>query len=191
MSPTKVPRGRAGFTLVEMLLAAALLLTAAVTAAGFMSQGIKIFLKLSASAQEESAAVCMLKLTRDLRNACDYSLIPFVRDETRVSFAALEDISVDGAEPDPMPYTVRYRWDPDQLRVVRETERGQTFDRPGSAGSEVMMTGVRAFSLKYYGAPEGLPAKVTVRMEYLGPFGMRSTARDVLLPAAPFVRDPQ
>lgn len=189
MSQTNSQKFRGGFTLIEMLLAAALLLTAAATAAGFMSQGIKIFLKLSASAQEEAAAVCMIKMTRDLRNACDYSLIPFVREESGVSFAALEDISANMGEPDPMPYQVSYRWDPDLLRVTREAVYGQTYERAQAVKTEVLLTGVRALTFVYQGEPTGLPARVTIQMEYRGPFGIRSIARDVLLPAATFAAD--
>ncbi len=168
-----------------MLLAAALLLTAAVTAAGFLNQGIKLFAKLSASAREESAAVCLVKMCRDLRNAAEYSLIPFVKGGDSVAFATLEDLSTVAGDPDPVPYGVSYRFDAENGRILRETSRGQTFERPAVVRTETALTGVRSLQFEYEGEPDQLPNRVTVRIEYEGHFGSRAAVREVLLQAAP------
>lgn len=185
MFPIKRRSGQAGFTLIEMLLASALLLTAGVTAAGFLDQGVKIFIRLSASSREEAAAVFLARLTRDLRSASDYSLIPFIRGEQEVSFAALENISDREGDPDPMPYQVVYRFDPEASRIVRTAVRGQIFERAGSVQTETVLSGVRSLMFDYTGEPDGIPARVTARVDYGDLFGQRSVSRDVLLPAAP------
>jgi len=168
-----------------MLLAAALLLTAAVTAAGFLNQGIKLFAKLSAAAREEAAAVCLVKISRDLRSASEYSLIPFVKGEDSVSFATLENISTVSGDPDPVPYGVSYRFDAENGRILREASRGQTFERPADVRTETALTGVRSLEFEYEGEPDQIPNRVSVRIEYQGQFGPRVTVRDVLLQAAP------
>lgn len=183
------PRRAAGFTLIEMLLASALLLIAAVTAAGFMNQGVKIFLRLADSGREEAAAVCLEKMTRDLRSAVDYSLIPFVQGEQEIAFASLRDLSARPADPDPSPFEVSYRLDAETSRIVRSAVYGQTFERAEAVRTEIVLNGVRSLSFEYEGEPDEIPAKITVRIEYGGLLGSRSAARDIVLPAAPLRSD--
>lgn len=174
-----------GFTLIELLLAAALLLAASLTVAVFMSQGIRLFSKLSAAAREEEAAVCAVKMTRDLRNMTFYSLIAFKGEKDKILFASLEDLSDTEGASDPSPFQAGYRFEPEGSRIVRETVRPQTFGQPAVTRTETVLTGVRLLEFEYEGEPQEIPRKVTVRIEYEGQFGPRSILRDVWIPAAP------
>lgn len=178
-------RSGSGFTLIELLLASALLLAAAATIAVFMSQGIRIFSRLSAASQEEEAAICVTKMSHDLRNMALYSLIPFKGAEDRVSFASLENLSNVEGEPDPMPVQVSYRYDAEGARILREVIRPQTFERAESVRTETVLSGVAALKFEYEGDPSDIPHRVSFRIDYRGRFGSRSLALDVLIPAAP------
>ena len=183
MCPTD--RRRCGFTLVELLIASALLLAASLTVIVFMSQGIRIFARLSGAAQEEAAAICMVKMTRDLRGMTAYSLIPFVGKPDFVEFAALEDVSDAGGFPDPSPVAVSWRFDAERARIVREVIRSQTFEQPAAARAETALDGVTGLAFEYEGDPQEIPRKITIRLEYGGRFGSRSVTREVGVPSAP------
>lgn len=183
MSPTRNPES--GFTLIELLLATTLFLAAAATVTVFMSQGIRLFTKLSAASQEEEAAVCMVKMSRDMRNMVYYSLIPFEGAADNVAFASLEDLAVHEGDADPAPIRVAYRYETEKARIVREMVRPQTFERGLQTTTETVLRGVKLLKLEYEGDPQEIPRKVTVHIEYLGRFGPRTMVQEVLVPSAP------
>ena len=178
-------RERSGFTLIELLLATALFLAAAATVTVFMTQGIRLFSKLSAASREEEAAVCMVKITRDLRNMVHYSPIPFEGAGDKVVLATLEDLAVEPGDADPFPVRVSYRYDAEQAKILREIVRPQTFERPLQTATETLLHDVRFLKFEYEGDPQEIPRKVIVSIEYAGRFGLRTMVQEVLIPSAP------
>ena len=64
--------------------------------------------------------------------------------------------------------------EPDTGRLLREVQRPQTFERPASTQTEMVLKGVSALKFSYTGIPQELPYRVSVRIEYSGRFGARA-----------------
>lgn len=162
-----------GFTLVELLLAAALGAVVLLALTSSMVQGLKIFNRLNAMTADEAPAFFLERLTRDLKNAAPYSLVPFSTSDHSVTFASLP------SAPIPAPVEICYRFDPETRRIYR-SQNSYPFD-PETRETETAAEEVERFALDLLSGGGPLPARVTVSVKF---GSAQELKKQILIPAA-------
>ncbi len=85
-----------GYSLIEILLVVVLLATVSLAITASFFQGVKVYSRFNGALDEEGKAIFMARLTRDLKNSANYSLIPWSVSDNSLSFASVTGLSVGG-----------------------------------------------------------------------------------------------
>lgn len=199
MNPRRKNAGHpSGFTLVELLLAAALIPVIAFAIFANLSSGFRVWTTLNRQNVFEDVNIFYEKTSFDFYNAFHYTPLPFAGTPDKVSFACRIDAkpSLGG---DRGIGEVSYFYDPAQKTVLRvERDLSQIFkDKPAQA--RAVLTGVISFQIAYfaldprtrlYGWKEAwteeekkLPSAVTIRCEVAGLDRTGSFVRTFEIPA--------
>ena len=127
------------FTLVEMLLVTSLIAVIGVAVFHSLADGLKIWEAAKVSAKEEDVALFFDKLSQDLHNATEYSLLKFDGNDDKLSFATIVRTMDPGESlsPEVVSQIGRVEYEFDQVRNVllrRQAGYGQAlakkFDPP-------------------------------------------------------------
>jgi prepilin-type N-terminal cleavage/methylation domain-containing protein len=102
-------RGRRGFSLLEVLLAATLGALALLGVMGLFAGGIRVAERLKMSREDAGLALAGEQVERDLRNAFPFYAIGFEGRSEGLEFAGW---STEGTPP--RPVRIRYTWDAQQ-----------------------------------------------------------------------------
>lgn len=84
-----------GFTLIEMLLVVSLLSVTGLAVYQSIANGMKIWERSRKFVVDEDISISIDKMSRDLRNALNYSLIPFKGEEIRIVFPTMVRTAAD------------------------------------------------------------------------------------------------
>lgn len=174
-----------GFTLIELLLVAALLLMIAGAFTAPLMQGIKIFNRLNQVHQEEEIALFMERLTQELKNSVNFSLLPFMYSEQSLSFATFQRFSQPGnSQGELWPIHVTYEYDGD-TRQIKRLEKGNAFFGSNEiTTAEILVKETHSLKFAIQSVGTELPFKVIVTLEYgEGPF-LKTLSKEILLPVS-------
>lgn len=141
---------RRGFSLVELLVAAAiaaLVLTALVAA---FAGGIRVWERAcSLGRKEQELGLALEELERDLRNAFTFRGIAFEGRETSLTFPGLLQVSGPGGAPARRLGTIRYAEDRGRRSLTRA--RWLFPGRESPVVGETLVTGVVRLRFAYWG----------------------------------------
>jgi len=111
------------FTLIELLIVAAITAIIALAIFSVFAGGINIYRRVSEyKTAQQDLLISFEKMERDLRNALDYSKIDFVGDRNKVSFAAMVDAYDRDKGRHRTPGRVSYYIDTVKRALIREEE---------------------------------------------------------------------
>lgn len=141
---------RAGFTLLELLLVSALVALVAAVMASALAAGFRVWQR-AGSRTDESIAVALEMIARDVRNATPSRVVPFRGANGAVDIPSL----VPGSERETAcsyPGIVRYEHDAARRTLERVT---QVFllPEPGKEFRSTVLESVESFRLSYAAAP--------------------------------------
>lgn len=136
-----------GFTLIEMLIVAAMLAVISLAIYSMFSNSVRIWQRIHASAAAEDMGIFFEKFTSDIRNAMDFKTIGFSGEEDSLKFA----VPVYSAK---MSKNILgeaiYAFDPYNGKVKRaQRDYSQAYLAEGGFERE-LLTGVKKFRISYY-----------------------------------------
>lgn len=193
------PDGRGGFTLLELLVAAAIVAAASIVVLGGFAAGIRVWERAREfSGREVAARIAMAAVSKDLCNRIPCRVLSF-----RGSDGWLEIPSVTGeGGAVPAPGIIRYEFSRGE---IRRYAMGMEGERGAAKVEELMLTGVREVSVLYGDAGEdgrdsvtwqrewmgrtNLPVAVRMAVRFPGGEGLREIRKTVILPRGYPIRD--
>lgn len=138
---------RTGFTLVELLVVAFMLVGVSLAVYSTLSNGIRIWRRVTQIAPEEELNIFFDKFSRDIRNSIRSANIAFSADSQMVKFASLVSSQNLGVSA---PGEVSYAYNGYALSVSRtERDASDIFSERKGVTREVLK-GADAFRLSYY-----------------------------------------
>lgn len=175
-----------GFTMIELLLVAALLLSTSVCVFSSFSQGIKIFYRLNTGAKDEEIAFLLEKVTMDLK---DFSIFSQVRVDAKPDHFSFPIVDREAPPREGSAYTVfdlppavvTYFYDEEKKEVIR-VKQSFPFNNKVNVTQEVVGHGIRSFQFEPVVKAPVLPLKMSVRIEYGDKINPRVIQKDVLIP---------
>lgn len=197
----RTPVVRRGFTFTEMILVISVISVLGLALYQSISHGLRIWERTQRFLLEEDVAIFFDRITRDLHNAFNYSLLFFEGEEDRIAFATIVRVPVDRKiRPAGDAYTdqigrVEYYCDGLQSILYRRVANySQALE--GTFGKARLIARPVA-SLKFYyyvrdeeavevktQIEEVLPLAVRVEVEFLDPDGrLRKAKRVINIPA--------
>gem|GEM_PF-2571703 len=173
-------RGKAGFTLLELLVVVAILAGVVAAIGACLSAGIRAWEAAeSCGAIEGELAVALDVLERDVANAVKFYDTPFQGSERAMAIPSTGVFSAGGGELQPSrPGTVKYWFDPQKRLLYRRAWRYPLSEPEGDQDAEALFAGASDVSFSYCGTapggqwfgqwidPTNLPAavRVTIRL---------------------------
>jgi prepilin-type N-terminal cleavage/methylation domain-containing protein len=145
------PWRRRGFTFIEMTLVTALIGIISLSVYSSFSAGAKVWQRSSKKIPETEIGVFFDKISNDLRNWLDLSLIPVTGKRTELSFALLQEKSLSSVNS-PVDFgKVEYYFDSAAQALFRNYRNFAAEDKPGAAVlPQPLLTGIESMSFKYY-----------------------------------------
>lgn len=142
-------RRRAGFTLVELLLAAALIPVISFAIYGNLSSGIEIWKRLHEQGVSEDVSIFYEKISADLRNTFHYTPIPLAGGGSRISFATrIRTKPSQGGERGIGEVT--YAYDSRQQSILREEKNVSQLFREQRGDLKPMLKDVLSFQVSFF-----------------------------------------
>lgn len=147
---------RKAFTLIEILLVAALFAILGLAAFTCLSNGLKLWQRAGSLASGEDIAMFMDRFSSDVRNAFSYSQIPFQGGEMKMVSATLVWTPVDrrSVRADDGYETqigaVEYSFDFDKKAILRRQANYSEALREEWGEPQVVVAGVESLQLRYF-----------------------------------------
>ena len=144
-----------GFTLIEMLLVTSLMAMTSLAVYHALANGLKVWQISNRYAQEEDIAIFLDKISLDLRNAVNYSLIKFEGKKASLSFATVVRTLADPAQSYQTEYfpqigRVEYQFDQSKGTIFRwQTNYGQALAQKFGP-SRPLVHSIRDVKFSYY-----------------------------------------
>ena len=168
-----------GFTLMEMLIVTVLAAVVSLAIYSTLSQGIKIWQRLSRSLPDEDTGIFSERFVRDLNNTINFSQIKFTGNKTEFSFAGL--VTGQSLQPGLKRNVgeVKYSFDKDKGAVMRVQRDYSQVYTDKQVPQQVVLGGVKSLNFQYYfydkleeayvwqpdWVEEGLPKAVKVELQ--------------------------
>ncbi len=165
-----------GFTLVELLLVVSLAAAAFGAMSASLMTGFNVYRRLHDVTMNEEPALLFEKISSDMRNSCDYSIIAFSLNDDSVTMATMLKESVASGLAALRPVQVSYSWDADKKTVTR-VETDPAFSQIPER-VQVLAKNVAAFKLSY---PESGHVSVYLTLENNGK--MREFIKKIYMPS--------
>jgi len=179
----KLTKDAGGFTLLEMLLVTSIILTLAVTLSGTLLQGSRVFKKIMNVRIYDETGFLIEKLTRDLKNSFDHSLISYAGEKSRLSFSrvitgsAKSDNLFDG-----IPVRVTYFLDRVQNQVKRVQSPFFGLDDGQKPQTQILASNIKNLKFNVDQEDDALPFTVTVEITYGGQSQKQVLRKDISIP---------
>ena len=169
------------FTLIESLIVVTLLSIIGLSVFTAFSNGLKIWERSHRAVVEEDVAIFFERLTQDLANAFEFSLIKFEGSEIKLKFATIVTTEADrklGANKTMRQIGhVQYYYDEDKKEIYRAQGNYSLAIKDKFFPSRVLMKGVESFNFSFFYFESGqiketksgdlLPAGVKVTLGFL------------------------
>lgn len=188
-----------GVTFIEMLLVVSLLSMIGLTIYQSIAGGIKIWEKSQRFIIDEDVAIFLDKISQDLRNSLNYSLISFKGRETKIIFATIVLTAADKHATVTEGYIhqigqVEYSFDKIQSSLLRRQANYSQATDEEFGPQRVMVSPLHSVRFSYYYGTNGgteikrkaegaMPSAVKVEIEFLEETGkMREVVRLIPVP---------
>jgi len=136
-----------GFTLLELLVAAALIAVAATVIASAFAAGFRVWQRASAKGDDD-AVLALELMQKDLCNTVPLRLVPFRGSESRVEFPSLL-VSPEGPGRQEQPGTIRYEFNA-TLRTLDRVMRSLPLPEAEQERRETLMESVESLRFSYW-----------------------------------------
>ena len=174
-----------GFTLIEILLVVSLLMVMGASVTTSFLHGIRVYQRLNYVHQEEELAFLMERVTHDLKNAVNYSSIPFSGSEQSISFATLIQELLHQSSPMGFwPVQVEYRYDPNSEEVLRLEKINAFFGSDEVTSREILAKEIHSLAFKFSDNQSRLPPKMNITLDYGGKPFLKKVSEDILIPVS-------
>jgi prepilin-type N-terminal cleavage/methylation domain-containing protein len=141
----KIENEKQGFTLIEMLVAIAILSVLALTVYGAFSNGLRLWQRINQEESHEDINIFLLKLSYELRRCFKFSNIKFLGEEDNISFATL--IKADREETIGQ---VNYFFDGSANTINRVQSNYSQLYQSKPTPEQQVLKNIKSFNLQYY-----------------------------------------
>lgn len=174
--------GRAGFTLMEILVVITLLSITSLAIITSFIQTVKIFDRFNGVLDAEEKMIFAQRLTRDVKNGTVYLSEPWRISDAALTFPSIPAGSGQGEGLGGLPSRISYQF-LEEKKVVTRTESRFPY-RKETEEIRIIATGVR--SLKFEVLRDGeetIPQRLTVSLEYGSQNPAKTLKKIILIPA--------
>lgn len=140
--------GRAGFSLMEMLVVSAILPVIFFSVFANMSSGLRAWKTFNRPVSEEGTVIFLDRVRSDFSSAFAYTDAPFTGDAERLSFAAPIQAS-QRLGGDRGIGRIGYRYDSSSKSILREESNVSELFKESPPRARSVLSGVSAFYLEY------------------------------------------
>lgn len=136
-----------GFTLIELVIVAAILAIISLAVYSTFSSGIKIWQKINQNMPAEDVDIFFEKFTSDLRNSLKMADISFVGEEDKIEFATL--VSSQRLQKTTVG-KIRYRFDDGKDEIIRQKMDYSDIYNGEDGGEEALLKNIKYTKFQYY-----------------------------------------
>ena len=161
-----------------------------------LSQGIKIWLRLSSSVPDEDSGIFAEKFARDLRNSLNLGKIKFIGSKEDLSFATLVNSQSNQPGLRQNIGEVKYFFNNEKKALIRTQKNYSQIYMDEHVPEEVLLNSVKSLNFKYYTfdklenayvwledwVEEGIPRAVRIEFEFSSANQDRQFIKTVSLP---------
>ena len=141
---------RQGFTFVEMMLASILVAVIAVAIYGMLSNGIKVWERVSGESPAIDVNLFVDRIGVDLKNCLNFNNVEFTGTSTSVEFPAMVAPPIPENQNPSAIGSISYRYDADSQTVQRNCVNYNNFLSAEQPEPRVLVEGVQSLNFEYY-----------------------------------------